>query len=279
MVNSVRAQFVREPEGAGPRFVADGGEEQIQPLRLFKVRPALLHEQQQPLHAKAEADAGARGAAELLDQPVVPAAAADGALRADALGKDLEHGPGIVIQPAHERGGELVAHAHRVQQHKESVHVRAAVVAEKVHDVRRLGDDLAARGRLAVEDAQRVGLIARAARLAQLVIAAGQIGAQRLVIARPAVRAADAVEPHGQALESDGVEHLQHDGDALGVRARRRRAEDLHAELMVLAQATGLRPFIAEHGTVEIEELGRLHVAKEAVLDEQAHHAGRPLRL
>ena len=57
--------------------------------------------------------AGARLAAELLDQRVVAAAAADRALRAEPVGDPLEHGEVVVVHAAHQARVDAVRRARR----------------------------------------------------------------------------------------------------------------------------------------------------------------------
>ncbi len=73
--------------------------------------PSRLEREQQPLDPGAEADARRRRAADLLDQAVVAAAAADGRLRADRLVHELERRARVVVEAAHERRHELVRDA------------------------------------------------------------------------------------------------------------------------------------------------------------------------
>src|SRR5689334_3635960 len=56
-------------------------------------RAAGLHRLGDPLEAGGPAHPGRRVAADLLDQPVIAAAAADPALRAERIRSELEHGP------------------------------------------------------------------------------------------------------------------------------------------------------------------------------------------
>ena len=69
--------------------------------------------EQHPLDPGRPADAGRRRAAELLDQAVVAAAAADARLRAERVAGELEHRARVVVEPAHERRVELVARRRR----------------------------------------------------------------------------------------------------------------------------------------------------------------------
>src|SRR5204862_2201922 len=99
---------------------------------------ALADGEQQALEARAEADSGGRRAADLLDEPVVAAAAADRVLRADRLVLELEGRARVVVEPAHERRHELVADAERVEVLAHPREMFSALVAERVADLRRL---------------------------------------------------------------------------------------------------------------------------------------------
>ena len=126
----------------------------------------------------------------------------------------------------------------------------AAIVAKEIADDRSAGEQRLAGGRLAVQNAQRVQLIARFTGFAQRIIVVLQVSAERLLIFRAAVRTADAVEPNGESGKPRPLQQLQHNGDALRIRAGARRAENFHAELMVLAKAASLWPFVTEHRIV-----------------------------
>jgi hypothetical protein len=80
--------------------------------------------------------------------------------------------------------------------------------------------------------------------------------AQALVKDRAAFRAAQGIEFQGQVFQAQlGQKRPEHEHD-LGVGLGRVRAQDLHVELMELAQAAFLRALVAEHGAAG-EELGR----------------------
>ena len=71
------AQLLRQAEGAGAGFVGEAHDEDV---RSERRRRLLAHGDGDALKAAAKADTRRRRAAELLDQPVVPAAPADGVL-------------------------------------------------------------------------------------------------------------------------------------------------------------------------------------------------------
>ncbi len=72
--------------------------------------------QHDPLDAGRPAHARRGRPAELLDEAVIASTAADTALRAERVGGELEHGPGVVVETAHERRVELVGDAGDVEQ-------------------------------------------------------------------------------------------------------------------------------------------------------------------
>ena len=76
-----------------------------------------LEREQHPIEPEPEADARRRPAAEQLDEPVVAPAAADRGLlaRRRPAGIDLERGPRVVVEPAHEPRLELVLDADGVR--------------------------------------------------------------------------------------------------------------------------------------------------------------------
>ena len=75
-----------------------------------------LHDQgHDPLHARGEADGRGRLSAQLRNQAVVAAARANRILRAERIGDPLEHGPRIIVQPAHQPRIDLIGNAHGLE--------------------------------------------------------------------------------------------------------------------------------------------------------------------
>ena len=157
--------------------------------------------------------------------------------------------------------------------------MRLAVIAEAIENLRRARGDLPALFLLAVEDAQRVLFKAGAAGLAQVVIIAPQVFLELFMVGRAAFRAADAVDVHRKALNAKPFEQVERQGDAFRVHARARRTVDLHAKLVMFAQAACLRLLIAEHRAVEIIHLRGLRLVEEFGFHEHARNARRALRL
>ena len=114
---------------------------------------------------------GVGGAADLLDEPVVAAAAADAALRAEAVGVELEGGARVVVEAAHQAEVEVRLEPGPLHQREHRVEVLAALRAQVVDDARRLVEHGAAALDLAVEGAQRIEVEPLAAVAAELALA------------------------------------------------------------------------------------------------------------
>ncbi len=76
-----------------------------------------------------------------------------------------------------------------------------------------------------------------------------------------------------RALQAGLLEEVVIKRDHLRINLRPGRTDGLHAELVMLAIAAGLRTFIAEDGG-DVEELLRPALGAEAVLDIRAHRRG-----
>ena len=104
-----------------------------------------------------EADARRRLAAQQLDQAVIAAAAAERRLLAlDALAVELERGPRVVVEAAHEPWRQPVGDAQRVEVGAGRPRSGRAGVAQVVGDGRSRGDELGQVGVLGVEQPQGV---------------------------------------------------------------------------------------------------------------------------
>ena len=107
-------------------------------------------------------------AAELLDQAVVSAAAANGALSADAVGDELKNGFGVIVQSAHDGGVDGVFNAGAVKVFLHLAEVAFALFAEKIRDPRRALGYLVILGAFAVQQAHGVLFQTRKAGVAKL---------------------------------------------------------------------------------------------------------------
>ena len=112
---------------------------------------------------------GVGGAADLLHEAIVAAAAADAALGAETVGVELERRARVVVEAAHEPEVQTRLQAGGAHKLEHRVEVLAAVRAQVVDDARRLVQHGAARLDLAVERAQRIERDALAAVAAELV--------------------------------------------------------------------------------------------------------------
>ena len=123
----------------------------------------------------ADAKASRRGgwAAQLLHQPIIASAAAQGQPLAAAGNHHLEHGLGVVIQAAHDVRIHLEGNAARGQQGLQGFKVLAALVAEHIQHAGRVLDQRLAALLLAVQHAQGIAVKALAAGGAQLIQPAG----------------------------------------------------------------------------------------------------------
>src|SRR5205823_8435165 len=109
------------------------------------------------LDAGAEPDAGGGRTAQLLGEPVVPAAAADCVLgRLEGVGRELERRARVVVEAADEPGLDRVGDAEGGESLLYAFEVRLAGIAQVVDLVGRGGGHREALGAFAVEDAPRV---------------------------------------------------------------------------------------------------------------------------
>src|SRR5581483_1175600 len=130
---------------------------------------------------------------------------------------------------------------------------------------------------LAVQEPQRVDVVAAAAVAAAVVQLVGVIGAQLVDVGRPAFRVADAVQVQGIVPQAQGVVERPQEVDYLSVDRWALVADGLDAKLVVLAVAPGLGAVVAEHGA-DIEEPDGLRARAHAVLDVGPADAGGELR-
>src|SRR5205807_7696414 len=91
----------------------------------------------QPLDPRAEADRRRGRPADLLDETVVPAAAAERRLRARLGPLVLEGRARVVVEAAHERRRERVRHAVRVEKPANGVELLTALAAGRLADLGR----------------------------------------------------------------------------------------------------------------------------------------------
>ena len=236
----------------------------------------MVDEQGQPLHAAGKAHPGHVRAAEGRHQPVVAAAAGHRGLGADGAGHDLEGGAHVVVESPDQPGIEHVFQAGGIEKTTHGREVCGALRAQVVGDLRGVGRELLALGHLAVEDAQRVGELSAHAVLAQLFLVHPlKEFPQDVEKDRTAGRTTQGVELHGELGEPQfGQVVAQHEQD-LGVEQRLGRSHRLHVDLVELAHAAFLGPFVPEHGPVG--EIFGQAVVGALFLDQRPHDPGRGL--
>ncbi len=136
---------------------------------------------QQALDADAEPDARRRRSAHLLGQPVVASAAADGVLGGvEGVGRELERGARVVVEPAHEAG---VRRRSRLPSASRPWRTRSKCSRRRVGQVvdhhRRAGRDLDVAVALGIQHPQGVQLEALLGVGRQLAVPLAQPVAQR----------------------------------------------------------------------------------------------------
>ena len=123
------------------------------------------------------------GGAELLDQPVVASAGADGVLRAEPVGGPLEHRPAVVIEATYQPGIADIVDAQRIEPGPQRGEVCCRLLVQVRDQLRRLGDQRLQVRVLAVQDAQRVAVQPTPAVLVQRPLVGRKIGLQQVAVA------------------------------------------------------------------------------------------------
>jgi hypothetical protein len=229
----------------------------------------VVERQEEPLEARAEADARGRRPAELLDQAVVATTARNRARRAFLRADELPGRARVVVEAADEGRHELVPDAIAVEQRADGGEVLAAVVAQPIADLRRLLEHRADGRRLGgeiVERAQRAACRLLARVVVEVALVLGEPAAQLLEIRGAARSVADRVELEAVLADAEVPEQRVVEVDDLGVDRRVVGADRLDRQLPVLAEASPLRPAVAEHRPDRVELL-RLRLAVEPVLE------------
>ena len=211
--------------------------------------PCSFEQFEHALHADAPADRRRGLAAELLDQAVVAAAAADRALRAEPVGDELEHGQVVVVQAAHQARVDACRPtplASRIARRPSKCASEAS--PRKSISLRRRLDHGLHRRVLGVEDAQRIAVQAALGILVEQVGVLLEVRDQLRRDARALGRLAQAVEfePHvasgrapSRARCASRISSASTSGPG--------EAQRLGADLVELAVAAALRPLVAEH--------------------------------
>ena len=203
--------------------------------------------EQHPLDARGPAHPGRRRAAELLDQAVVAAAAAERGLRAEALATRTRT-PCACSSRARARasGRSRTSSPAVVEQRPHLGEVLRVLGAEPVEQARRVRHHRLGARVVGVERAQRV--LRRAARAPRRELASrvAQVAAQLVAVVRARLRRAEARQPQPRRPVPRRARDLREQQDQLGVERRVVGAERLGADLGELAVAARLRRLVAE---------------------------------
>ena len=150
----------------------------------------------------------------------------------------------------------------------------AAGLVQVVVEQRRGRDNAAIALVLGVQDAQRIARQPVAALFGQRIAMGAEVINERRAIAPAAIRVAQRVEFQGRAVEhAERLQDLGAEGDDFNVTQRLANTQQLDVDLVELALAPFLGPFVAEHGA------GAERLDGQAVLQsstqEGAGHARR----
>ena len=170
--------------------------------RLRERRVDSFHYHNQTLQTAAKAHARCCLTAQLGNQTVIPAAAANRALRADIGGNELKDRLGIVVQTANDVGVNFIRNAHIVQIGLYFFKMLTAVITQIIQRNRRVCCDLLAGFLLAVENTHRVAIQTVQAVLTQTVLVLVEIAPEHVIVLRAAVRAADGVDAQRDTLDA-----------------------------------------------------------------------------
>jgi hypothetical protein len=267
------AQFGRQRHRPLPLARVGDGDEGVAPLP----RHLFVQRQQDPLDPGGEPDRGGRRPAELLDQAVVAAAAADLRLRPEPVADEGEDRPRVVVEAADQVRVDDVGDAGGVEQRPHLGEVLGVLPLQPLDDRRRARHHAPRPLIVGVEGAQRVDVDPLAHVPGELALVRVQVRFQVLQVGAPRLERAEAAEPqlharHAQLAQQVGEEH-----DHLGVGERRVGADALDPELVELAVAAGLRSLVAEERP-EVVELHRLRQFLHPMLKVGATDRGGPLR-
>ena len=112
----------------------------------------VLHNHQQPFKSKPKTDRGDRWTAKLLDEVIIPSAAANSTLRTYAVGYYFKNGARIVIKAANDISIDNIVNVCGIKAALKPLKMRPAVVAEIIYRTGCALADLLAAFLLAVND-------------------------------------------------------------------------------------------------------------------------------
>ena len=211
----------------------------------------------------------------MLHQAVVAAATADRGLGAELAAGDFKGGVAVVIQAAHQPGVEHKGNLQRLEPLLHQGKALPALRAEGISQGRGIGQQGLGLGVLGIEHPQRVGVDPALGIGIELISPLLQPGHQLLAVGRPVFSGAEGIELQGQAAHPEIRQEIPGHRNRFHVEADTCKAQQLHADLMELALATGLGPLVTKHRPGVPEPLGPL--AQQAVLDRGSHHRSRAL--
>jgi hypothetical protein len=278
----VVAQFAEELELCGAGGVAVGDEPEEGAGGAGELGSLRFEGDEETFEAGAEADAGGGSAAEVFDEVVVAAAAAEGVLGAESAGGDFPEGFGVVVEAADEVGVDFEKRVQgsgfRVQGRREELldpfEVAAGFFGEGfVGGGGALGGLLVA-GVFAVEDAEGVGFEAALRVVAELLCFGFEEGDEGVAVALFGFGVAEAVDLELEVFDAAAAVEVHLEEDALDVLLGVGEAEGFGAELVVLAEAALLGAFVSEIGGDVIDLGARALLGEEVVLDHRADDAG-----
>ena len=269
-------QGLRQAQRLQPALPALVADVDIDRGRLRHAVQRLL-QQQHALAAHRKAAGRHRAAAQLLDQAIIAAARQHGALRAQLLRGPLEDAVVVIVQAAHQTRVLDPGDVQRRQPLEHRGVVRTRFLVQAVGQTGRVGQGRLGLRVFRVEHAQRIALDALAAVLVQRIRMRAQPLLQLVTVGGARRGAAQRVDlqRHGPQ-HAGGLQQVAGDGDDLDIRQRAGGAEILHADLVELPIAAGLRPLVAEHRAGVPEPA--LRIAQQAAVDAQAHRARGALR-
>ncbi len=189
------------------------------------------------------------------------------------LGDELKGGVAVVVEAAHQPRAQPVGDAEVIEPGTNLGEEPAAVVVEILIEARDSRRDSPVAFVFRIEDAERVDLQTTPAVLGKIRRVFAEVVDERVAVGAPAGRIAERVELQDRALEdAELAQDLSADLDYFHVRLRLRHADELHVDLVELAEAALLWPLVAEHRSAR-EELQR-QALSETVGDDRAHDAG-----
>ena len=234
----------------------------------------MLESQDDTLDAGGESRRGGRRPTQHLGQHVVPAAAANGVLCADALGPHLEDSLCIIIQAAHHPVVQGVRTSEIVQVAPQRGKMFVAFAAQRVRNGRRVLDHRLALGLLAVQHPQRVLFQPLPALLTNSAFLFLVIRGELIEIAGTTLAASDAVDLETEIAEPQRIVEMPRHGHDLKIDGRIKLTQRFDVELRVLAEPARLGALVTEHRPPR-PDLHRLGQAGHPVLDVRADYARR----